>query len=55
MLHYDRAYLCQSHLGRGTSFGSAVVGVGGGDPQLQQRVVQGLSWFMAGFGKGVGT
>jgi len=49
--HYDTEYPYQSHLGRGTSFGSVAVGVGGGGPQLQQRVVQGLSWFMAGFGR----
>jgi len=54
MLHYDTEYPYQSHLDMAASFASAVVGVGGGGPQLQQRVVQGLSWFFAGFGEGVG-
>ena len=52
MLHYDTEYPYQSHLGRAASFGSVAVGVGGGVQQLQRRVVQGLSWFLAGFGTG---
>jgi hypothetical protein len=49
MLHYDMVYPYPSHLDMAASFGSVAVGVGGGGQQLQQRVVQGLSWFMAGF------
>jgi hypothetical protein len=45
MLHYDRAYLCQSHLDMAASFGSVAVGVGGGVQQLQRRGIGG-PWFM---------
>jgi len=48
--HYDMVYPYQSHLGRGTSFGSVAVGVGGGVQQLQRRGIGG-PWFMAGFGR----
>jgi hypothetical protein len=51
MLHYDTEYPYQSHLGRAASFGSVAVGVGGGVQQLQQRVVQGLSWWEGVFVK----
>ena len=51
MLHYDTVYLCPSHLDMAASFASAVVGVGGGGPQLQQRGIGGpwgLGWFWEG-------